>query len=139
MAADPLSVIYPQHAQRAAFRVVCPGLRAELHPDGEFYLIKDLSACGLAILDKQARAQALVPGAKASISIWYKDRKAIHGLPVEVIRRNGDLVALRYDGLTLRQESFLDKLVLEIQKREIDRRKQAGSQKREHPTHPQKT
>jgi c-di-GMP-binding flagellar brake protein YcgR len=138
MGEDSFRIIYPRHSQRQAYRISCPGLRAEMQPDGEFYLIRDLSAGGMALLDKQQRGRELAAGTRHKVSIWFKTRRMAHDIQVEVVRRSGDLIALKFQALSRRQEAFLDKLILELQKKEIAQRKQKNTD-RENTSNSQKT
>jgi hypothetical protein len=108
--------------RRAAHRERVRGLVALLDDDGERrYVVHDVSASGVSLDDPEGR---LAPGRKGRLTLAIGPRELIAGLPVAVVRVTGTgLAGLAFGELSLRQEAWLDKLVLEIQKRRIDLRK----------------
>ena len=108
--------------KRSAYRERVRGLVARLEGGGDrTYVVHDVSATGVALVDTEA---TLVSGTKDLLTLAIGPRTLIAGLPVTVARVvPGGLAGLAFGELTLRQEAWLDKLVLEIQKRRIDLRK----------------
>jgi hypothetical protein len=107
--------------KRAAHRERVRGLVARLDGEDQVYVVHDVSASGLALVDGEGR---LVAGRSCRLALGIGPRELIAGLPATVVRRAGDgLVGLAFGALGLRQEAWLDKLILEIQKRRIDLRR----------------
>jgi len=110
-------------SRRAAYRERVRGLAAHVEEDGTRYLVHDVSARGLALVDREAH---LRQGQACRLSLAIGSKVLITGLPATVVRQatpERDLAGLSFDELNRRQEAWLDKLVLEIQKRRIDLRK----------------
>lgn len=107
--------------KRAAHRERVKGLVARLDDEDRAYVVHDVSASGVALVDGEGR---LVAGRQCRLALGIGPRELIAGLSAKVIRRTDDgLVGLAFGTLTLRQEAWLDKLILEIQKRRIDLRR----------------
>jgi hypothetical protein len=107
--------------KRAAYRERVRGLVARLDGEDVVYVVHDISAKGLALVDPETR---LSLGRACRLTLGIGPRELISGLPAAVVRRAGDgVVGLAFGELDLRQEAWLDKLILEIQKRRIDLRK----------------
>ncbi|MFU2209145.1 PilZ domain-containing protein [Solidesulfovibrio sp. C21] len=107
--------------KRAAYRERVRGLFARFEGDETAYAVHDVSAAGLAVVDA---AGDLILGRKGLLSLAIGPKALIAGLPVTVARTGAKgLAGLAFGELSLRQEAWLDKLVLEIQKRRIDLRK----------------
>jgi hypothetical protein len=107
--------------RRAAHRERVRGLTALLEDCGdESYVVHDVSASGLALVDP---AGTLAVGTAGRLTLRLGQKPLVAGLPVLVVRTVGELAGLAFGQLSLRQEAWLDKMVLEIQKRRIDLRK----------------
>lgn len=108
--------------RRAAHRERVRGLMAFLDAGGDrHYVVHDISASGLSLVDPEA---SLPVGRAGRLSLVHGPRTLMSGLPVAVVRVTQDgLAGLAFGELSLRQEAWLDKLVLEIQKRRINLRK----------------
>ena len=107
--------------KRAAHRERVRGLVARLDDEADGFVVHDVSASGLALVDPEAR---IAVGRDCRLALGIGPRELVAGLPARVVRRAGDgLTGLAFGELSLRQEAWLDKLVLEIQKRRIDLRK----------------
>ena len=107
--------------QRAAHRERVRGLVVRFEDDGHEYVVHDVSASGVAVVDA---AGGLVRGRRAALTLAIGAKTLITGLPVTVARVGpGDIVGLAFGELSLRRQAWLDKLVLEIQKRRINLRK----------------
>ena len=108
-------------SRRTAFRERVRGLVARLEGDDTAYVVHDVSASGLALADPESR---LEPGTGCSLRLLIGEKTLISGLAATVVRTAGQgLTGLAFGQLSLRQEAWLDKLVLEIQKRRINLRK----------------
>ncbi|MEA4858469.1 MAG: PilZ domain-containing protein [Solidesulfovibrio sp.] len=107
--------------RRAAHRERVRGLVALWDDGGDrHYVVHDVSASGLSLVDPEG---TLAPGRTGRLTLAIGPRTLLAGLPVAVVRLTGGLAGLAFGELSLRQEAWLDKLVLEIQKRRIDLRK----------------
>lgn len=107
--------------KRAAHRERVRGLVARLDDEAHAFVVHDVSASGLALVDPESR---IAVGRDCRLTLGIGPRELIAGLPAKAVRRAGDgLTGLAFGELSLRQEAWLDKLVLEIQKRRIDLRK----------------
>ena len=110
-------------SDRYAFRTAVPGLVAKLSGfEGAFPLL-DISAGGLAI--KADRTDNMRPGQETVVEIMSVSQKKILRCSARLVRVNGGdgAVAFEFINLNSFQESSLDKLVLEVQKRAIERQK----------------
>ena len=110
-------------SDRYAFRLAVPGLVAKLSGfDGAFPLL-DISAGGLAI--KADRTDNMRPGQETVIEIMSVSQKKILRCSARLVRvsQHNGAVAFEFINLNAFQEASLDKLVLEVQKREIERQK----------------
>jgi hypothetical protein len=107
--------------RRAAYRERVRGLTARIEETGESYVVHDVSASGLAVVDPEER---LASGLACRLTMAIAQKDLVSGLPATVVRVTGrGLTGLAFGQLSLRQEAWLDKLVLEIQKRRINLRK----------------
>ena len=107
--------------KRAAHRERVRGLVARLDDEADGFVVHDVSASGLALVDPEAR---IAVGRDCRLALGIGPRELVAGLPARVVRRaEGGLTGLAFGELSLRQEAWLDKLDLEIQKRRIDLRK----------------
>ncbi|WP_300158768.1 PilZ domain-containing protein [Solidesulfovibrio sp.] len=108
--------------RRAAHRERVRGLVALWDGGGDrTYVVHDVSATGMSLVDPDG---VLVRGREGRVTLAIGPRTLVTGLPVRVVRvTDAGLAGLAFGELTLRQEAWLDKLVLEIQKRRIDLRK----------------
>jgi hypothetical protein len=111
-----------EQGRRGAHRERVRGLVALWGDGGDrAYVVHDVSASGLSLVDPDG---ALAAGRTGRVTLAIGPRTLIAALPVSVVRVTGTgLAGLAFGELTLRQEAWLDKLVLEIQKRRIDLRK----------------
>ena len=106
--------------KRTAHRERVQGLVARLDGEAAAYVVHDVSASGVALVDPEGR---LVPGQDCRLALRIGAKELIAGLPAVIARRADGRVGLAFGPLSLRQEAWLDKLILEIQKRRIDLRK----------------
>jgi hypothetical protein len=108
-------------SRRAAHRERVRGLTVLLEDSGEVYVVHDVSASGLALVDPERK---LAAGRVCQMTLAIGQKTLVSGFPATVVRDNGQgLSGLAFGKLSLRQEAWLDKLVLEIQKRRINLRK----------------
>ncbi|MHC1788119.1 PilZ domain-containing protein [Solidesulfovibrio sp.] len=107
--------------KRAAHRERVRGLVARLDDEDQAFVVHDVSASGVALVDPRGR---LAPGRACRLTLCIGPKELMVALPATVVRKaDGGLVGLAFGELGLRQEAWLDKLILEIQKRRIDLRK----------------
>jgi len=107
--------------RRTAYRERVRGLMAQLDDGGETFVVHDVSATGIALVDPDGK---LATGRTCHLSLCIGPKSLVADLPATVVRKaDQGLVGLAFGQLSLRQEGWLDKLVLEIQKRRIDLRK----------------
>ena len=112
-----------ERCRRAAFRERVRGLTARLEDGGEF-VVHDISAAGVALVDVEGK---LPSGRQCRLTLAIGQKDLVSGLPATVVRAAGQgMVGLAFGQLSLRQEAWLDKMVLEIQKRRINLRKARG-------------
>jgi hypothetical protein len=108
-------------SRRTAHRERIRGLTAQLEDSGEVYVVHDVSASGVALADPEEK---LKPGRVCQLTLAIGQKTLVSGFPATVVRDSGKgLSGLAFGQLSLRQEAWLDKLVLEIQKRRITLRK----------------
>lgn len=108
--------------QRKAFRTRVPGFFVRIHDSGQIYAIKDLSATGFAIFDE---SKPFMEGETHVVDLYLKKKPFLEGLQGRVMRvvPNG-IIGWNFEDMDRRQEMRLDKLVLEVQKRLIQMKKQ---------------
>lgn len=118
-----------QNGKRKAYRVTAPGLEAHFKQKSAYYKIKDLSATGMAIVDKEL---GFKKGQKFAVDLTLNKRRYVSGIKAEVVRCAEDgTVGLMFHELEFNKEVRLDKLVVEIQKRAIEYRKRMRSDQSE--------
>lgn len=105
--------------QRGAYRASARGLQLRAEDDGAVYDIRNISRLGCRLT---APACPYVVGRTLGVRLEAGGRVLLAGFQARVLRAlsDGDL-ACSFQGLTPQQECVLDKLVLEIQKRQIAR------------------
>lgn len=109
--------------RRASHRERVRGLTARIEDGEARFVVHDVSASGLALVDPEA---ILRQGQTCHVTLAIGDKQLATGLPAEVVRQaqpDREIAGVSFRSLSLRQEAWLDKLVLEIQKRRIDLRK----------------
>lgn len=112
---------------RKAYRTKVPGFHAKIEDTGKVYTVKDVSASGFAVDDQ---GKTLKEGVATTVTFYLNKKTFLAGVRAEVVRvlQNG-IVGLNFVDLDRRQSMKLDKLVLEIQKRLIELRKQQSQQR----------
>jgi c-di-GMP-binding flagellar brake protein YcgR len=112
---------------RKTFRTQAPGVTARVEGCKEPFQVKDISAGGFAILDKE---QTFTQGQTAKVDLLVKDKLFLGGLDMRVMRvLDNGIVGCNFENIDERQEARLDKLVLEVQKRLIAQRRLKGDKK----------
>lgn len=109
--------------RRQAHRERVRGLTARVEGREDVFAVHDVSVSGLALVDAGRR---LRQGDVFRVSLTIVGKVLVSGLPALVVRACGpeqELAGVAFGTLSVRQEAWLDKLVLEIQKRRIDLRK----------------
>lgn len=109
---------------RKAYRISLPGLVVWIKEKQHFFVVEDISACGVAFRPFSANDSFQV-NQQLSMSIYFKKRLIVKDLLAKVVRRAEKIIACEFDGLDHRQEYRLDKFVLEVQKTMINKRKKA--------------
>lgn len=110
-------------SDREAYRTAVPGLVAKLSGFEGVFPIMDISANGLAL--KADDSSSMRPWQEAIVEIMSVSQKKIMRCSIRLVRVNKDngIVGFEFINLNAFQEASLDKLVLEVQKREIQRQK----------------
>lgn len=107
---------------RGAYRTRVRGLQARIDDDNMRYDVYDISASGCSMLAPQ---NAYEIGRILTMTLEIKGTPIVPYLQAKVVRYvSTELVACAFQESTLAQEFALDKLVLEIQKRQIARYKE---------------
>ena len=107
--------------KRNAFRARVPGLTVNVEGRPHDYMVKDISASGLAVLDEE---RSFAEGEVVHLDLLINKRVYLRTVKGEVIRvLDNGIVGVNFLELNRRQEARLDKLVLEVQKRLINMRK----------------
>ena len=105
--------------QRGSYRTQLPGLAARVLGSREaVWPLADISRSGCGLL---ADGMPYGEGLHMALQLELHGRSVIAGMEARVVRVRGGLTACAFCKLTPEQECALDKLVLEIQKRDIRR------------------
>lgn len=119
---------YPgQDNPRKAYREHVPGLKAAFQGRDEVWQVKDLSAVGLGVYTAPGNL-GLSPGQEVYVTLFRYGKLMLQDLPARVTRQDEEITAFEFLELGRRQEYELDKLVLEIQKEMINRKKKTGQE-----------
>ncbi|GFM37566.1 PilZ domain-containing protein [Desulfovibrio psychrotolerans] len=110
-----------EESARRAFRAQVPGLEVWVAEHDAAYSVKDVSATGLAV---QTQGKPFKEGQSVHLDMMISKRLFISQLPCKVVRvLASGVVAFDFLELDRRQEARLDKLVLEVQKRSIAKKR----------------
>jgi hypothetical protein len=112
-----------ESGRRRAHRERVRGLVVIVEDHEEPFVVHDVSASGLALVDTQRRLRR---GRACLVTLAIGDRTLVRDLPGVVVREASMdrwMAGMAFGDLSPRQEAWLDKLVLEIQKRRITLRK----------------
>ena len=119
MTTDELSFSYPGgNSSRRAFRVQTAQLEVTIFDSEHNCKVKDLSGVGVAFFAWPGLG--LSAGEVIQIGLRWRGRSYLEHLPGRVVRVADDLVGCEFVGLHKGQEYALDKLVLEVQKEQIE-------------------
>lgn len=107
--------------QRSAFRATVSGLQVRLNQGSVLYDVHDISSAGFSMATTLQVYQA---GDMLEVDLLAGRKVLLAGMQAQVVRLapNG-IVACAFASMTRYQETKLDKLMLEIQKRKIAQRK----------------
>ena len=118
-----------RYTGRDAYRTKLPGLVAQLADDGLEYEVLNLSATGMALKSggrSFAREETLV------FDLLLSGVRILKSARARVVRVLGrEMVGCDFLGLGREEESRLDKLILEVQKRLISARKRLEEERPE--------
>ena len=109
--------------EREAYRAAVPGLVCKISGfDGAFSLL-DISVTGMSI--RTEKVENMRTGGEAQAEIMTISQKSLLRCSVRLIRQDkeNNVMAFTFINLTPMQEATLDKLLLEIQKKESNRLK----------------
>ncbi|MFP4213157.1 MAG: PilZ domain-containing protein [Desulfohalobiaceae bacterium] len=112
---------------RRAYRVQVPGLKVYFQGREEAWQVKDLSALGLGVYAAPKKL-GLSRGQEIEVSLVRYGEPLLQNLPARITRQDQEITAVEFLQLGRRQEYDLDKLVLDIQKEMIDRKKKQGGE-----------
>jgi hypothetical protein len=121
--ADAYTFNWPDEGMpRKAYRISLPGLVVRIKEQKKFYVVKDISACGVAFSPNSGKGSFEI-GQKLTIALIYRKRLIVRELLARVVRSQETIVACEFIDLDHRQEYRLDKFVLEVQKILINKQK----------------
>lgn len=109
---------------RNTYRVTVTNLKFKENDTGEVFQVLNLSAGGFCIKQWDREPQ-LAPGDRLTGDLLLNGKVYVGSLIVRVVRISNDLLGCEFVELDYRDEIRLDKLVLEIQKKLISRKKKA--------------
>lgn len=117
------SFSYPDEGnKRRAYRINFPGLYVYLVETAEYFPVWDISAVGVA-LQTNSKVKTFQKGEKLQMYLYLDTEPILEDIEAEVVRIEDKKISLQYVVLTKKQEYALDKLVLDIQKMQIQRGK----------------
>jgi len=115
------SFTYPDEGnQRKAYRINFPGLYVYLVEYLEYFPVRDISASGVAFANA---SQHFREKERLEIGIYLDTELILDKIEARVVRIEKKVVSLQFENLSKREEYALDKLVLDIQKMQIERSK----------------
>ncbi len=114
-----LDIEYKSNNKRKAYRIKCKDLFVFFR--NKKYKVKDISATGIGILLEDDIS--VKEGMDITIDLFVQDKLFLKDLKAKVVRVDGNLIGCEFKDLSRRDELALDKLVLELQKKELERRK----------------
>ena len=106
--------------RRRAFRAVPPGLTVRVEGTLDSFDVNDISAGGVCMTAPEIRFEK---GRNLRLDLLIAGRLFLKGVEALVVRAVPGECACAFQNLTRHQELKLDKLVLEVQKRDIIRRR----------------
>ncbi len=118
----PLSEIdieFESNNKRRAYRVKCKDFFVEY--ENKRFKVNDISATGISFwIDEKT---SFKEGTEFNLNLLLKEKPILEDLRAKVVRREKDLVGCEFVDLNRKQVLALDKLVLELQKKEIEKLK----------------
>lgn len=105
---------------RRSYRATLPGLTAVAA--GRAFPVNDISSGGMCVTMPASR---LSRGQALQFDLFIAGRLFLKDVHAKVVRPSATECAYVFENLTSQQETKLDKLILELQKREIVRQRQA--------------
>lgn len=106
---------------RQAFRTKVPGLTVRFSALKKVFEVKDLSATGFAVLD---RDKGFKEGQVLEADLLINKKLFLGGVKAETMRvLDNGIIGINFVDLERQKQVKLDKLVLEVQKRLIELRK----------------
>lgn len=122
-------------SQRDAFRALVRGLQVRILENNAVHDIHDISGIGCRL---DACNETYTTGRILHLHLEVKGKVILADIQARVVRCTPDaIVACSFQELTRSQEYALDKLVLEIQKRQIAMRRELSRSTAEVPPPPQ--
>lgn len=107
--------------KRRAFRAQIPGLECFVHEKEKVFPLRDLSAMGMALHDS---SDSFGKNELFVMDLLLNKKLFVQALKARVVRlMDGGIVGCTFEDVDRRQETRLDKLILEVQKRLIALRK----------------
>ena len=111
---------------RKAFRTRVPGLSVRFPALKKVFEVKDVSATGFAVLDQE---KSFKEGQSLEVDLLIKKKVFVAECKAEVMRvLDNGIIGINFVDMSRQQQSKLDKLVLEVQKRLIELRKKKREQ-----------
>jgi len=111
---------------RKAFRTRVPGLTVRFPSLKKIFEVKDLSATGFAVLDP---TKGFKEGQALEVDMLINKKLFVGECKAQVMRvLDNGIIGINFVDLGRQQQSKLDKLVLEVQKRLIELRKKQREQ-----------
>ncbi|MCH5276490.1 MAG: PilZ domain-containing protein [Desulfovibrionaceae bacterium] len=121
-----VSLEQPDGAQgsgaRRSYRTTLPGLTAVVTGHPKAFPVNDISSGGMCVTMPASR---LSKGQVLPFDLFIAGRLFLKDVRAKVVRPSATECAFVFEPLALQQETKLDKLILELQKREIIRQRQA--------------
>lgn len=107
---------------RRSYRATLPGLTAVVTGHPKAFPVNDISSGGMCVTMPAGR---LSKGQVLPFDLFIVGRLFLKDVRARVVRPSAAECAYVFEGLAPQQEAKLDKLILELQKREIIRQRQA--------------
>jgi hypothetical protein len=114
--------------KREMYRVVVPGLKLIHRQSGLVCEAANISASGVLLKNPPAGPQ-LSMGQELIVDLVVGDHVLLDGIQVQVIHVEPGKTGCRLVDLSYRDETVLDKLILDAQKRQIAKRKAEKTEK----------
>jgi hypothetical protein len=126
---DDFSIEYTPNSRRSAFRVTYPNLFVRLEPNGHLFPIRDISALGVCFHPDGHDHDIPKQNKVIQIAIIQNNDKVLARPNFKCVHISPSCIGGAFIDLDRRTEALLDKLILEIQKQQILKKK--SSQDRE--------